>query len=224
MLEFLLAVLVFLAAHILPAATGLRACLIDRFGRRSYIAAYSLLSLASIAWVIAAALAAPYIEIWPRGRTTALVPILAMLPACILLAGAALQPAPLSVSFRGGLPNPGKAGVVATIRHPILWAFFLWSAAHLVANGDLVSLILFGSLAIFSLAGRGRLERRARLRLSEADYALALSLTSGGLAARLKRTSALRSLGDLCVGILLYVALLHLHDPVIGVAPLAYFA
>lgn len=222
MIEFFAAITVFLAAHALPAATGLRALLTAKLGRPAYLTLYSLVSLASIAWVIAAALAAPYVELWPPSRATALAPLIAMLPASILLAGALWQPSPLSVSFRGGLADPRRAGLVAQLRHPVLWAFFLWAASHLVANGDLVSFILFASLAAFSLAGRKRLERRARQRLAESDFAAAAARTSGGLAARLRRVRPLYGLLDLGAGVLLYAALLHLHGPVIGLNPLAW--
>lgn len=222
MFEFFAAIAVFLAAHVLPAATGLRARLIAKLGRPAYLALYSLVSLASIAWVIAAALAAPYIELWAPSRAAALAPLIAMLPASMLLAGALWQPSPLSVSFRGGLADPRRAGLVAQVRHPVLWAFFLWAASHLIANGDLVSLILFASLAAFSLAGMKRLERRARQRLSENDYAAAAAQTGGGPAARLRRVVPLFGLIDLLAGVLVYAALQHLHGPVIGVDPLAW--
>ena len=223
MIEFFAAITVFLAAHVLPAATGLRALAIAKLGRPAYLALYSLVSLATIAWVIAAALAAPYIELWPPSRATALVPLVAMLPASILLAGALWQPSPLSVSFRGGLPDPARAGLVAQLRHPLLWAFFLWAASHLIANGDLVSLILFGSLALFSLAGMKRMEGRARQRLSAPEVAAAEALTSGGPLTRLRRVAPLCGLADVIVGGVVYAAVLHLHEPVIGIAPLAYF-
>jgi uncharacterized membrane protein len=221
MLEFLLAVLVFLAAHILPAATGLRARLIERFGRRSYLAAYSLLSLAMIAWVVTAALAAPYIELWPPGRVTALAPVVALPVACILVVAAIGAANPLSISFRGGLPDPRRRGLAHLLRHPLLWAFFLWTASHLVANGDLVGLILFGSLAVFSLVGMRRLENRARQRLSPVDLAAAMATTGGDLGVRLRRAVAPRGLIEIFAGLLLYALLLRLHGPVIGVAPLA---
>ena len=219
MIEFFLAIAVFLTAHVLPAATGLRARAISRFGRGPYIAAYSLVSLVCLAWVIAAALTAPSVEVWPPSRAAALVPFIAMLPASILLAGAVAQPSPLSVTFRGGLPDPGRTGLVGRLRHPILWAFFLCSASNLVANGDLVGVVLFGSLALFSLVGMKRMEGRARSRLSAQDYALAEALTSGGPAARFAGLAKGRALVEVLSGLLLYVALLHLHGPVIGVAP-----
>jgi len=224
MTEFFLAFLVFLLAHILPPATGLRAGLIARIGRPAYLAAFSLLSLAAIAWVISAALRAPYIELWPASRATALVPLVAMPAACVLLAAAAFVPNPLSVTFRAGLPDPGRRGLATLLRHPLLWAFFLWAASHLVANGDLVSLILFASLAAFSLAGMKRLENRARQRLSPADYAAALAATGGSLGARLRRIASPRSLIDVCAGLALFVLLIYLHGLVIGIAPLAAFS
>ena len=38
------------------------------------------------------------------------------------------------------------------VRHPMLLGLLLWALAHLAANGDLRSLLLFGSLAGFSVA------------------------------------------------------------------------
>jgi uncharacterized membrane protein len=35
--------------------------------------------------------------------------------------------------------------------HPMLWAVTVWAAAHLLANGDLASLVLFGGLGTFAL-------------------------------------------------------------------------
>ena len=221
MIEFGLSILVFLAAHIAPAASGLRGYLIGRIGRRAYLAAYSLVSLATIAWVVAAAVAAPYIEVWPPSGAAALVPIVAMLPACLLMAGAVLRPNPLSVAFAGGLTDPGAPGVLALTRHPILWAFFLWAASHAVANGDLVALILFGALAAFSLSGMRRLERRAAGRLSADDLAAARAIARGPVLNRLRHLATLRSAGEVLIGLLLYGGLLLLHGPVIGIEPLA---
>ena len=48
MIEFFAAILIFLVAHVLPAATGLRGFLIAKLGRRPYVGLYSLVSLAKI--------------------------------------------------------------------------------------------------------------------------------------------------------------------------------
>ena len=65
MIEFVGALVAFLAAHVVPPLPPVRARLIGALGHRGYIAGYSALSLALIAWVIAAALRAPFIPLWP---------------------------------------------------------------------------------------------------------------------------------------------------------------
>ena len=41
--------------------------------------------------------------------------------------------------------------VAARLRHPMLSAVVLWSVAHLLVNGDLASLLLFGGLGLWAL-------------------------------------------------------------------------
>lgn len=221
MIEFLIALAVFLAAHVLPAATGSRARLVDRFGRSAYLAGYSVVSLATLVWLISAALRAPYIGLWPTGPVTAMVPIIAMLPACILAAGAITRPNPLSISFVAGQTDSENPGILALVRHPILWAFFLWSASHAVANGDLVALILFGGFALFSLVGMGRMERRAKKTMTLDDFQAAMSVARGALTDRLRQAISARTIIELVAGVVLYGVLLALHGPVIGIDPLA---
>lgn len=48
-------------------------------------------------------------------------------------------------------PAPKKGRLLAGMRHPMLTGFFLWAAAHVLVNGDVPSLILFGGLAVWAL-------------------------------------------------------------------------
>jgi len=185
MIEFAAALLIFLAAHVLPAATGLRGRAIERIGRRAYLTLYSIVSIVALVWLISAAQRAPTLSVWPPGPHTALVPLVAMAPACLLFAAALFRPNPLSVSFRGGPTTPTAPGILALTRHPILWAFFLWAAAHAVANGDVVGLIMFGGFAIFSLAGMRIMPRRAQRALTPAEFAASRAVAEGPLGVRL---------------------------------------
>ena len=170
MLEFSLAFLVFLAAHVVPAVYGLRQRMIDLAGRRNYLVLYSALSAALLLWVIWAAQRAPYVELWPPAPWRHAVPLVIM-PLALALFGAAIaRPNPLSITFRRAHRPTEIAGVLTITRHPILWAFLLWSGSHLVANGDLVAVILFGSLTLFSVQGMFALDRRARRKLGEAEW------------------------------------------------------
>ncbi len=174
MTEFGLAILVFIAAHVLPVRTGLRAWGIERFGRAAYVGAYSALSLALIVWVLAAYGRAPYVPLWLPAPWQALVPLLVMPFALALFVAGAVIANPLSVSFRKAEPAAGLHPFHRLVRHPLLWGFGLWALAHLAPNGDLASLILFGGLGLFAFAGMGVFDRRKRRQLGhEAWRALA---------------------------------------------------
>ncbi len=221
MTQFLLALVIFLLAHSLPAATGLRAIAIGRFGKSGYITAYSIVSIALLGWLIWSALQAPYFALWHSSSETSLVAIIAMLPASLIATAALLRPNSLSIAFVSRHILPGN-GLTAFLRHPLLWALFLWSLSHVVANGDVVSLLLFGGLAVFSLAGMKIMERRAQRNLSTDDFNAAKSLTTTPFAARMYNNLDRFMLLELAAGLVIYNVLLHAHQPVIGVDPLAH--
>lgn len=164
MVEFFAAIGFFLFAHIVPPIPPVRRCLIGVAGRRIYLIAYSMVSLALFAWVIAAAQRAPYVMLWAWAPWQAVVPLVLMPFAAWLLIAGLYEPNDLSISLRsnGGVRLGNAASVT---RHPVLLGFFLWAASHIPANGDLVSLILFGFVAGFSVLGVFSLDRRARRRL-----------------------------------------------------------
>ncbi|SFJ23365.1 NnrU family protein [Albimonas pacifica] len=218
MLEFALAFAAFLAAHVVPAASGLRTAAVARLGRRAWVIGYSLVSVGLLAWLVSAAARAPYVELWAPGRAAALAPFAAMPLACVLLVAGAGRANPVSVSFRGGAADAARPGVLAITRHPILWAFALWGGSHALANGDLVSVVMFGGFALFALVGMRGLERRARRR----GEAAAFGLASGPPGARLRRAASWRLAAEAGLGLALFLVLLALHGPVLGVDPTAW--
>lgn len=46
--------------------------------------------------------------------------------------------------------GPVGGQLSAKYRHPMLWGFFLWAVAHLLVNGDLASILLFGVLGLWA--------------------------------------------------------------------------
>lgn len=225
MTELILAVLVFLATHAIPAAKPIRAALVGRWGERAYLVAYSMLSLATLVWLGAAYARAPYLEIWPPAAWTRWLPLLVMPFACIFLVAALISPNPLSIGGRSRGFDAARPGIAAVTRHPLIWAFVLWAVAHIPANGDVASLILFGLLLALSLAGPPSLDAKRRASLGEERWRHLARVTSGfpfvaiiSGRARLR----LRDIGPWPIigGLLLYVLLILLHAPLIGVSPL----
>ncbi len=211
-LEYGLAFAAFFASHAIPVRPPVKARIVTLIGARGFTLAYSVLSVAVLAWLIAAAGRAPFVELWPRMPWQTWVPFFANALAAIVIALAIARPNPLSF---GGARNaefdPDHAGIVGWIRHPLLAAIGLWAGAHIVPNGDLAHVILFGTFLGFALLGMRMIDRRKRRQLGE-DWAgvtqttRRLEITPGGLV----RVAA---------GLALWGLLMATHDPVIGISP-----
>lgn len=162
MTGLLLAFAVFILLHSVPAMPALRNGAIAMVGRRAYFALYSLVSLLALGWLFTEALNTPYVELWQPARWQAhLTFLLAPLGLFLVLAGL-FSRNPYSVTLRAG---DEADAIAAYTRHPVLWGFTLWALGHVVVNGDLRSLLLFGGLGLFSIGGFFMLDRRGRKRL-----------------------------------------------------------
>lgn len=222
--EYSLALAMFVASHFLPRLGGLRERLIGAVGRRAYFSAYGALSIALLVWVISAAIRAPHVDLWPQLPWTRWVPNLAMPLALILVAcGIGLrQPFTLG-GRRGAAFDPARPGFAAISRHPLFLALALWSGAHLAPNGDLAMVILFASFLAMSLAAIFAFDACARRSLggkAGAFFAKTAILSPAPLINRdWLRANARRTTIRAGIGLVLWVALLHLHTMVIGVSP-----
>jgi uncharacterized membrane protein len=186
----ILGILVLIGIHFVPAFPDLRDSLMARLGRNGYRALFSVVSLLGIALVVWGFAKAPVVQIWAPPVWTRHLALLLMLPVFPLLLAAYL---------------PGK--IKAKVRHPMLAAIKFWALAHLIANGDLASIILFGSFLAYAVVDRILVKRRGG-----AELVLAVSEAEA-------RRNDLISFG---AGLALYVAFLFwLHPLLIGVSPLA---
>jgi uncharacterized membrane protein len=138
--------IVFFAGHAFAMARGNRALLIERLGAGPYRGLYSLVSLVGlilIVWGFGSYRAAGYVPIWDPPRWTRDVAFVLMIPAMILLVAAYL---------------PGE--IKRRVQHPMLAAVKIWALAHLLANGDLGSMLVFIAFLAYSVVDRIALKRR----------------------------------------------------------------
>jgi uncharacterized membrane protein len=139
----IIGIIVFLGFHLLPTVPGLRDRLVGRFGEGGYKGLFSLLSIAGLVLLVYGFAEAPVVQIWSPPDWTRWVAIVLMLPAFIFLVAAYV---------------PGQ--IKAKLKHPFLVAVKTWALAHLIANGDLASLILFGSFLAYAVYDRINIKSR----------------------------------------------------------------
>jgi uncharacterized membrane protein len=218
---------VFLVSHAVPARPPVRSRLVAGLGRRGYLIAYIGVSLAALAWLIAAAGQAPYVPLWPWAPWQRWVPNVAMPIVCLLIAFGTATPNPLSF---GGRHNerfdPVRPGVVGVTRHPLLWALVLWAMAHMVPNGDLAHVLLFGGFAGFALLGMVMLDRRRRGAMGAPEWRR-LTRRAPLVPGATLRHAALPAprgplLPRLAIALAIWLALIGAHPLVIHAEPLPF--
>lgn len=142
----LLGLALFLGTHAFTQFRAPRARLLERFGLGPYRIAYSLVATAGV--VLVAVGYARYrqegwIDVWSPPLWTRHLALLLVWAAFVLLAAAYL---------------PGR--IKARVKHPMLLGMKIWATAHLLANGDLGSMLLFGSILAWAVAARISAKRR----------------------------------------------------------------
>ena len=194
MMLLIVGLIIFFGVHILPANQDVRAGLRDRLGAGTYKAAFSAISLIGFIVIILGYhkmqlhLGGKNPILWDPPLWTRHVALLLMLPAMIFIVASNV---------------PSRIRTV--VRHPMLLAIKLWAFAHLLANGDLASLTLFGSFLAYAVYDMISVKQRGAL---------------GPLGSK-QATSPINDVIVVGVGLALYVALLAgLHQWLIGVSPL----
>ena len=178
---------VFLGTHLVTTQRDLRGALIKRYGASVYKVAYSVLSgigLLLIIYGFSRYRATGWINVWYPPTGMRHLALLLMLPASIIFVSAYL-----------------RGHIWRTLKHPMLVAIKIWALAHLLANGDLGSIILFGSILGWAVFDRISLKHR--------DDEGGPPIPYGGV-----RNDVLAVI----VGLIVYVALVFaFHPAVIGV-------
>jgi uncharacterized membrane protein len=209
----------FLLIHFGVSGTRLRDALVARLGAGPYRGVFALASIVGLVWVIYAYRHAPSVPLWgllPGFRPAAYV--LVFIAFLFVVIGLA-TPSPTRVGMESKLgqgPDIAK-GIVRITRHPFLWGVALWALVHLIVNGDLASLILFGSLLVLAVVGPASIDAKRR-RLFGEQWAPFAAVTSAfpfaAIAAGRNRLGpALIEIGvwRVLAAIIVYVVAFYLH-------------
>jgi uncharacterized membrane protein len=227
MASLLAACVFFLFIHFAVSGTRWRDALVARLGEAPYRGLFSLASLGGIWWMAAAYKRAPTVELW--GTLLPLRPVVfavVFIGVLFVVIGLA-TPNPTTAGMEGKLGQGAAAvrGITRITRHPFLWGVGLWALAHVIVNGDLASLMLFGSLLVLAFAGTATIDAKRQRRFGAAWQAFAASTSNIPFAAivagRNQLGPALREIGVMraVIAVAVYAAIFVLHGRFI--APLS---
>jgi uncharacterized membrane protein len=137
----------FLGVHLAATKRDFRRRLISSYGEGPYKIGFSLISAAGVALIVWGFLhyrATGWIDVWHPPHVMKHIAEALILPAVFLVVASYI-----------------RGRIYAKLKHPMLAGIKLWAAAHLLANGDLGSIILFGSILAWAVIDRISLKHRA---------------------------------------------------------------
>lgn len=185
MLLLIAGLVLFLGVHLLTTARDTRAALMARFGEGAYKGLYSIVSavgLVLIVWGFGRYRSSGYIPVWDPPHW--------LLPITLVL---------MWVSFVALVATYAPTGKIkGLLRHPMLVGVKAWALAHLLVNGDLGSMILFGAFLSWAVYDRIAVKRRGDAGAPRSSF------TAGDAV-------------SLIAGSALYATMFWLHPWVIGV-------
>lgn len=154
MLMLIIGLVLFLGIHSVPIVRSRREALVAKFGENGYKGLFSLVSAVGFVLIIYGYGVARYEGpiLYDPPHWLRHVTMLFMVPVFIFLVAAYV---------------PSR--IRAALKHPMLVAVKLWAFSHLLVNGDLASVLLFGSFLAWAVLDRISVKRRGAAVACAAD-------------------------------------------------------
>jgi uncharacterized membrane protein len=225
MMHITLAAILFVGTHLGISSSGLRTRLVGVLGERGYLLFYSLIAFGTLSYLIWLYNELPrYDYFWMPSPELYSVAKALMPIALILALGGFLVKNPTLVGAESLLDREGAGdlakGVTRITRHPFQWGVLIWSIAHVIANGDAISVVFFSAFGILAAAGTVAMDRKKARTLGDAWRPYAEATSNVPFAAILSGRNTLVA-GELwlpvLVGLAGYAALAWGHQWVSGV-------
>lgn len=193
------------ASHVVPSAPGLRQRLIDLFGRRGFLVAYSVVALLALALAVLAYRAAePGPWLYPSPPGSRLLAVGGMVVAVFLVT--------CRLTTRDDPKEP--SGIYRLSAVPGSLGVLLWALLHLLNRGETRLVVIFAGLALIAAWSMVK-----NLLVAAPAYRRVGVLDPGALG----RIEVWRAIGwrRIVLAAAGYLALLYLHPVAIGPDPLA---
>lgn len=158
MLLFILGLILFFSIHMLPFYPEYRAQLIEKLENDTidaegmYKIIFSVISLVGLIFVGIGKGSIEFIGLWDTPAFFRYIAVVLILVSFILMVAAYT-------------PN----NIKRYVPHPMLTGVIIWGVTHMLVNGDVISLILFGSFVAYSVMAIKLINRRDQGKSSEQD-------------------------------------------------------
>ncbi len=226
------AALAFILLHLLVSGTRVRDALTGAIGTNAYMGLFSLASLGLIVWMSMAYGGAQRSGqnpvFWGASALTKEIQLGLMLLAFLLVVPGLTTPNPTSVRQEGALDRPDVIkGMLRITRHPFLWGVAVWAAGHLMVNGDVASLILFGAMLALAIFGTVSIDAKRKRVLGQTwdDFATKTSNVPFAAIAAGRQAFGVATIGEIgwwriLLAVALWVGMIFLHPIAFGANPL----
>jgi uncharacterized membrane protein len=210
----------FLAIHLLISGTRLRDGIVGAIGEGPYLGLFALLSLATLVWLAisynAASMSSENRVLYDLGRGVHDSGILIIAVAFLLGVQGILMPNPTSIRHGAAAAKEANIkGVLRITRHPFLWGVVIWSAFHMAANGDLASVLFFGTFLVVAFLGTFSIDAKRKRKMGSVWDAFAAKTSNVPFAAIISGRSTLNfgeSLGrPFWIAAAVFLAVLFAH-------------
>ena len=219
--ELVIAAVLFVATHFVMSWGPLRARLVTGLGEKPFLAFYSIVSIAALAWMVVAYGAAPRDLVWQPiiGLRHQALTVMAL--AWLLIVAGFTTPGPTAMPLGPGPADMRPKGILTITRHPAMWGAALFAASHVLANGHGAGIVFFGAFGILALLGAAHIDARraATLGADWAAYAQRTAFVPFAAAGRTPIDWAGIGWLRLLAGLAVYGLFLWFHETLFGVDP-----
>jgi uncharacterized membrane protein len=219
----LVAAVLFILTHLGISRTSFRSLLVDVLGENGFLAFYSIIAFATLgALIYQYGQVSHQAYVWAPSVLASSITKLVMPIALIFIVLGMSAKNPTSVKMESAV-DVEPVGILRITRHPVQWGIFLWALSHLVANGDVASIIFLSAFILISGLGTVSIDRKRRLALAPEKWNHFVSQTSNvPFAAILSGRNQFKAdeLGwsKIIAALLLFVAIVYFHEYLSAVA------
>jgi uncharacterized membrane protein len=212
--------------HLLVSGTRVRDAITGAIGEGAYMGLYSVASVGGLIWLgLAYGVVHGNTVYWTSNSLTRILQLVIQLIAFLFMVPGLATRNPTSVGqARSAEDADVVQGMLRITRHPFLWGVAIWAIGHLLVNGNLASMIFFGTFLVLALAGTASIDAKRQRALGPTWNEFAAKTSNVPFAAIAAGRQSL-IIGEIGAGrligaVIVYILVLGAHPHIFGASAL----